>query len=317
MSDDTCPICGIGDATMGKMDRNSSIPVECKNCGAFGLTTTAASILKATLNDNLEKRAILSYWVYRYQQQGRSPLLKSEAIERIFAQESLPSLSEQASNLILALGEAVQHPGGIERLLHPMHWTARVGAFDDVGVYFLTSSLMEQGIITASRNTRNFSNSTLSYAGWQEFDSLRRGKTAGRLAFMAMPFGEPEIQLVFESALRPASARAGFKLRRLDENPEAGVIDNRMRAEIRRSHFLVADLTHANRGAYWEAGFAEGLGKPVIYTCERSRFDAEPTHFDTNHSHTIQWNLDNLSKAEEDLVNTIRATLPADAVMDD
>jgi len=33
----------------------------------------------------------------------------------------------------------------------------------------------------------------------------------------------------------------------------------RMRLEIRRSRFAVVDLTHGNRGAYWEAGFAEGL----------------------------------------------------------
>jgi len=35
-----------------------------------------------------------------------------------------------------------------------------------------------------------------------------------------------------------------------------------------------------NPGAYWEAGYAEGLGKPVIYTCEEAKF-VEASHFDT------------------------------------
>jgi len=43
-----------------------------------------------------------------------------------------------------------------------------------------------------------------------------------------------------------------------------------MRVEIRSAKFLVADLTDENRGAYWEAGFGEGLGKKVYYTCEAS-----------------------------------------------
>jgi nucleoside 2-deoxyribosyltransferase len=64
-------------------------------------------------------------------------------------------------------------------------------------------------------------------------------------------------------------APRGFKLTRLDDDPKAGIIDDRLRVEIRTSRFLIADLTHENRGAYWEAGFAEGDGKPVIYTCRK------------------------------------------------
>ena len=47
-----------------------------------------------------------------------------------------------------------------------------------------------------------------------------------------------------------------------------------------------------NSGAYWEAGFAEGLGRPVIYTCEKRYFDEHKTHIDANHSLTIVWSED-------------------------
>jgi nucleoside 2-deoxyribosyltransferase len=80
--------------------------------------------------------------------------------------------------------------------------------------------------------------------------------------------------------------------------------------EIHSSEFLVADLTHDNPGAYWEAGYAEGLGKPVIYICEKEKFETTKTHFDTNHHLTIVWDKDALQKAGEDLKATIRATLP-------
>jgi hypothetical protein len=41
------------------------------------------------------------------------------------------------------------------------------------------------------------------------------------------------------------------------------------------ARFLVADLTDRCPGAYWEAGFAHGLGKPVIYMCELKTFEDE------------------------------------------
>ena len=95
------------------------------------------------------------------------------------------------------------------------------------------------------------------------------------------------------------------------------MIDNRLRVEIRRSRFMIAELTDSNRGAYWEAGFAEGLGLPVIYTCEESYFREKRTHFDTGHQHTVVWREDEMENAIEDLKATIRATLPADAKLSD
>ena len=99
--------------------------------------------------------------------------------------------------------------------------------------------------------------------------------------------------------------------------PKAGLIDDRLRVEIRTSRFLIADLTHENAGAYWEAGFAEGLGKPVIYTCEKSKFDTAKTHFDTNHHLTVFWSTDEFPSFEEKLKATIRATVPDEAILQD
>jgi len=66
---------------------------------------------------------------------------------------------------------------------------------------------------------------------------------------------------------------------------------------------------------YWEAGIAEGLGKPVIYTCEKEAWKEKGTHFDTSHYHTVIWDKDNPGKAAEEIKATIRATLPPDEVI--
>ncbi len=132
-----------------------------------------------------------------------------------------------------------------------------------------------------------------------------------------MDFSNDELNEIFVKYFKPASLAAGFQLVRIDEDVPAGLIDVRLQNEIRTSRFLVADLTNKNPGAYWEAGFALGLGLPVIYTCEAATFEKERTHFDTNHFHTIKWDHANPQEAANRLRDTIRATLPEEAKLDD
>ena len=66
-------------------------------------------------------------------------------------------------------------------------------------------------------------------------------------------------------------------------------------------------------------GFAEGLGKPVIYTCEASvldHLDRKP-HFDTNHYLTIEWHADDRAQEIKELKAAIRETLPEEATLED
>jgi hypothetical protein len=83
---------------------------------------------------------------------------------------------------------------------------------------------------------------------------------------------------------------------------------------IRQSN---VDLTHGSPGAYWEAGFGEGLGRPVVYTCEKSAWEKQGTHFDTNHLTHIIWDPNDLTEAQNRLVATIWATFRADAKQTD
>ncbi|HEV7911876.1 MAG TPA: hypothetical protein VGP28_12530 [Methylocella sp.] len=103
---------------------------------------------------------------------------------------------------------------------------------------------------------------------------------------MAMQF-DSEMDRVVKDCFKPAVARTGFELRVLTDGQPAGSIDDQLRVALRTSRFVIADLTHDNNGAYWEAGFAEGLGRPVIYTCRKQKWDATKSHFDTSHLNTI------------------------------
>lgn len=127
-----------------------------------------------------------------------------------------------------------------------------------------------------------------------------------------MKFGDARLDAFVEKVVKPAVASLpGLTLHRIDDPAiaRAGVIDNVMRETIRDPAFLIADLSHANNGAYWEAGFAEGLGKPVIYLCERSQWEANRTHFDTNHCTTIVWDEAKPEAFARQLAATLRNSL--------
>lgn len=131
-----------------------------------------------------------------------------------------------------------------------------------------------------------------------------------------MAYGKEATERAFTEFV-DAVQQTGFELHRLDQEPKAGLIDLRMRVEIRKAKFLIADLTDENRGAYWEAGFAEGLGKKVYYTCEASKFKKDKSHFDTEHMLTIKWSSDNMSAALDELKSAIRNDFPTEAKQSD
>ena len=168
-------------------------------------------------------------------------------------------------------------------------------------------TLKDDGRGTANAPTLQGINLTLK--GWTEYEKEKRGKKAGNVGFIAMKFGNSSLETLIKVHIKPAVRDIGYELVDMRDVARAGIIDNLLRVQIRDSAFVLADLTDDNSGAYWEAGFAEGLGKPVIYLCEAAKFDEAKTHFDTNHSTTVVWDGDAPSRFVEELIATIRRSL--------
>ncbi len=81
---------------------------------------------------------------------------------------------------------------------------------------------------------------------------------------------------------------------------------DRMVAEIRRSRFLVADVTGQRQAVYFEAGYAMALGLPVIFTCREDEIDN--CNFDTRQYNHIVW------KSPEDLRERLKSRIEATIV---
>jgi nucleoside 2-deoxyribosyltransferase len=312
MKNKSCPVCLDESAkviTVGPLALE--IEIDCSSCGIFTLTADADVMIRNAIKadyDNL--RAVLVYYIRRMQNQNPCPRIDSTmAIE--FLKRKLPTAVVQADNLILWIGDNTTP--GERRQLNAHDVYPLIGANLRQGLLWVIKSMQDAGLLEKFTGEGDV---CLSFKGWGRYSELKKGRTNSKKAFMAMPFRDNRLREVY-STFRAAALLAGFTLETLDERPQAGVIDNRLRVEIQTSRFVVADLTGNNAGVYWEGGFAEGLGKPVFYTCEKAQFDIERTHFDANHLYTVVWKFDQLQTAADELKNAIRATLPEEAKMTD
>jgi hypothetical protein len=271
--------------------------------------------------DVAHRRSRLSHLVRR-QQRGRAVGVPVHSLELWSPDDPLPSPPEQADNLVAWVGDQQQADYSkrvtIDRANAPAvaAWIGVPITRDDLGaIGWLAGSLA--GNLLDLATTSDAIAVSLTLAGWTHHVALRRSASESRRAFMTMKFGDPDLNDVFDRCFKPAVARAGFTLSTVLEGQPAGQIDDQMRVGIRMSRFMVADLSFGSHGAYWEAGFAEGLGRPVIYTCRKADWDLQMTHFDTNHLVTIVWDPADLPDAARRLTATIRATLPGEAATED
>ncbi len=286
---------------------------ECPRCGKYFMSTNTEKMIRGyTYNE--EDIAILSYSIQKMQRQDSECLISPDVIKAIL-KKTPPSLNEQINNIILWIGQTAR-PGEEVTIDIATHLSI-AGAINRGGFDFVLEHLHDRGLIEYRRKTPREIDTKLLFDGWEYYRALEKGAIDSRKAFMAMKYGDAELDKIVEDHFTPAIAETGFTLYRLDGEPKAGLIDDRLRVEIRNSRFLISDLTHDNYGAYWEAGYAEGLGKPVIYTCKKEKFDEDKTHFDTNHHLTVPWDADNIEEAVKSLKATIRATLPGEAKMSD
>lgn len=316
----TCPVCSNGQCRLTADGARRGTPVhDCPRCGRFVLVGPLHSTMVQLLERGVIDRSVLSH-VIRKSQRDIPLEIFQEDLPAYRTLGPLPTPREQIDLFILWIGNDQRSPEEWASSATNEALAATVGSRisnNEAAFQWLINEIKDEGWFKIHPSgVQGRPAFRLSIKGWNLYEELRRRTVISRTAFMAMQFGDGTLQQMFEKCFKPAVARAGFDLRLVNEGQGAGLIDNQIRAAIRAARFVVADLTHDNNGAYFEAGFGEGLGLDVIYTCEKEKFEEKKTHFDTNHMVTIPWDLANWEDAANKLTATVRNTLPTEATRD-
>ena len=124
----------------------------------------------------------------------------------------------------------------------------------------------------------------------------RAAKTQHRV-FVVMPiqgdkYGEMNDQRIHEEftkrfvAVEKALSKHQCVAIRIDKEVPLDDLVRRIKAEIARSQFVVADLTDERPSCYFEAGYAEALGRPIVYVASKQSVIAPAVrtkiHFDVH-----------------------------------
>lgn len=144
---------------------------------------------------------------------------------------------------------------------------------DYIDKYFREAGLLSfsnQGYVD-SLQWKQGSYLTITPKGWARIDELQKSIVRNKNIFVSMAFNDDT--KTTREAIRRGIIKAEHSPEFLDEIIHNRQIVPEMFRLIRECRFLILEISDPNYGAYYEAGYALGLGKEVIVCCSRKVFD--------------------------------------------
>jgi nucleoside 2-deoxyribosyltransferase len=148
--------------------------------------------------------------------------------------------------------------------------------------------------------------SIIAEDGWMEIER-NLDKNYLKQVFVAMWFDSTMDNAYV--AIEKAIAECGLNILRIDRKEHNNEISGEILFEIKKSRIIIADVTGQRNGVYFEAGFAMGHQKTVIWSCREN--DLKNIHFDTRQYNHVLW------KDENDLYSKMKNRLLATLAVDE
>lgn len=301
-----CKFCNYPNVSVENYPRDHSFRIGCPVCGHFDISLEA-------LEDDFPRgisdrdKTLFSGYLRNHLETTERFLITGAVIARIselVAPYKNLTVLDRINNVLRYIGDKSSY----------LKERVTINIFNDYTLFFCMNH-PELREILSYLTSRNFiigeeGNATkkaaLTVDGWAEYEKLRQINLDSRKVFVAMSFA-PELDEIFNKAIFPACEECGFIANRVDKSEHNEKICDRIISEIKRSRFIVADFTGQKQGVYYEVGYAQGLGLPVIWTCKKDEIDDKKLHFDTRQYNYIAWTT--VEELKKRLYDRIKATI--------
>jgi nucleoside 2-deoxyribosyltransferase len=239
---------------------------------------------------------------------GERRLLTHDSIRDLAVDASAPkNASDYFDRVLQAIGNSCGSPGSAPPEGDPARLAA-LACVTKAAFMRIVSQLSKAGLLgDPGPSVERFSCSP-TIDGWKRIDELTRLRPQTDRAFIAMWFDSQMDEA--RSALRGALMESGYQPpflvddRETDADPETkSKIDDQIIAMIRRARFVVCDFTGHRQSVYYEAGYADALGTPIIWCCRKD--DLHKLAFDTRQHAHIVW------ETPEELAAAVSAKIEA------
>lgn len=321
-----CPICGQVLKHKARSTRHFATIYNCPYCKLFQLEDNFENgYLKNISQVDLALLRSVLYILPENSNHRQVPIYEDNLLDILSLANSPKTLLDKIDNTLAYFADKTSYFG--QRLsINSEILYRELFCIDKQELSNIFETLKKYGYISYN----GLPHSDNIFQAWIEMDGLRyyennlRQKQRSCQGFVAMWFNDktdlenykPDMSDIYAKAIKPAIENENrFNSIKIDCVEYCNDINDEMIAQIRKSKFMVADLTGYRGGVYYEAGFAEGLGLPVIYTCHKKWLEGVPdkniekVHFDINHKNIIIWEEDKLEDFKTKLINRINAVI--------
>jgi len=301
-----CLICS--NKIINKVTTGLTSEVKCPECGIYKITGSVEGILTGEIsNGKIQKikLANLSGWL-RENQDSKINTKNKDSLLSI----TTPNVFEKANKLMIHLAKKQPVPGefiGSDDVHKPLSltWSPNLSERKYIVKDYLTN---EKNYLVLENEGYK-----ITPRGWSALEDILNKNLYSNQCFVAMCFDNLTDDL-WNKALSIAIEDAGYSPLRIDLKQHNNNIVDEIIASIKVSKFMVADFT-GNRGSvYYEAGYAKGMGIPVIYTCrdtgiKNKQNDFENLRFDVAQYNFIKWDENSYDDISKKLKDRIEATI--------
>ncbi len=167
---------------------------------------------------------------------------------------------------------------------------------------YMMKCMKEEGLISMINDGMHIDCFTLTAKAVDSIENLEASNS--RMAFIAIKFDKNEERI---NAIQNAISLAGYEPIVMNQVETNDWIMPEIFFQIKNSKFVVADFSLPCDGAYYEAGYAAALDKPVIHLFDKREEGNNKLHFDIAQKSTIFYNDYNELKGR--LIKRIKATI--------
>ena len=319
-----CPICGELNCSIWVNDIHDPFYYyECRECGNFFVPDEHKTI---SLNEGVENKFNIQHlqsYLFYHKSNLRPIICDKEYFNKHITDEFVEiynitpqmveswypkNFAEKINLILLKLGELSTYDGDYLKIFDLADKLFFIspnkskniseGSDKTVQIQYIIDYLEKENYLTNEGN--GFFQ--LTHKALEQIYELQKNQTNNKNVFVAMKFGEKTKEL----REKIKEGLSGYNVRIMDEIEHNQQIVPEMLFEIRNSKFVIAELSHHNNGAYYEAGYALGLGKEVIHICDKKEIKSG-LHFDVAQVNTIVY--DSIDEIPEKLKKRIEATI--------
>lgn len=302
----SCPICGYNKIKQYPLQDPWAHFYECERCGQY-----KASDMLMHFSDVGEKLRevgyILSGLTRELQETGGKPPSFTpenyEAFTKRFPVPDINNIGEKIQKLLQRVREKTDYfgedieLGNIETVV-PLAYAKNAKELIAIFTLMTEKRVAKIGVTDGSVKI------ALTANGWDLTNQLGDKNKESDRGFVAVWFHDSMNENI--DAAEQAITESGFRAICIrDEHFSERIMDKAL-GEIRRSRFVIVDLT-GNRGSvFFEAGFAHGLGIETIYVyCEEHNGEVTNLEFYVKHYQCYKY------KTPSDLKETLKAAIAA------